>query len=46
MRQLLVGGGPFDLATLHPVVSLLALLALALCVRWAIRAFRRARIRR
>jgi hypothetical protein len=46
MKQLLVGGGPFDLATLHPVATLLAFLALALGARWAIRAYRRARVRR
>jgi hypothetical protein len=46
MKQWLVGGGPFDLATLHPVAALLALLAIALGARWAIRAIRRARVRR
>jgi hypothetical protein len=46
MKQLLVGGGPFDLVTLHPVVALLALLAVGLGALWAIRALRRPRIRR
>jgi hypothetical protein len=39
MKQLLVGGGLIDLATLHPLLAALAAVAVMLVVRRAVRVF-------
>lgn len=41
MKGLLVGGGLLDLATLHPLLTLLIVLATAFALRAAVRAARR-----
>ena len=49
MKQLLVGGGVLDFATLHPLWTVLALVVAVLVMRRAVRAFgpgRQARTRR
>ena len=49
MKQLLVGGGFIDFATLHPLWTVLALVVAVLVTRRAVRAFgpsRQARTRR
>ena len=49
MKQMLVGGGLLDFATLHPLGALLAVLVAVVVARWTVRAFgpgRHARMRR
>jgi hypothetical protein len=49
MKQMLVGGGLLDFATLHPLGALLAVLVTVVVARWTVRTFgpgRHARTRR